>query len=179
MTLWIARYGFRMLAIMLAMLLVEFAAFFFALENDVNRLRWVPLSYALVAYAGYDTVRRMPLLWGAVVSGALAGIVNTISWLIGSFVAEGRFRMPAEAEPLLVATSLLMASLIGAVIGGAAGLVARARRRQRSRRSAIRKLSYTTLDDDASTTSAVAAAVPVHPTQPAPDEALHRSTEPR
>ncbi|MES3034266.1 MAG: hypothetical protein V4813_09740 [Gemmatimonadota bacterium] len=147
MTLWIARYGVRMLAIVLAMLLVEFAAFFFAIEHDVNRLYWVPVSYALVAYAGYDTVSRMPLLWGLVMSGAIAGIVNSASWLIGSFVAEGRFRMPAEAEPLLVATSLLMASLIGAIIGGAAGVIARARRRQRARRSAIRKLAYTAMDE--------------------------------
>ena len=147
MTLWVARYGVRMLSILLAMLLVEFAAFFFAHENNINRLLWVPVNYLLVAYAGYDTVRRMPLLWGVVVSGAMAGIVNSVSWLIGSFVVEGRFRMPAEAEPLLFATSLLMASVIGAIIGGAAGVIARTRRRQRARRSAIRKLSYTAMDD--------------------------------
>ncbi len=168
MTLWVARYGVRMLSVMLAMLLVEFAAFFFAQEYAVNRILWVPVSYALVAYAGYDTVRRMPLLWGIVVSGTLAGIVNSVSWLIGSFVVEGRFRLPAEAEPLIFATSLLMATLIGAIIGGAAGFIARLRRRQRSRRSAIRKLSYTALDESPTATTDRATTPRATPPQDAP-----------
>lgn len=147
MTLWMARYGVRMLAILLAMLLVEFASYFFALENGLNRLVWVPLSFALIACGGYDTVRRMPLLWGVVIGAVLAGLTSMMSLLIGTFVVDGHFRLPTEAEPLLLFTTLLMTGLIGAIIGGAAGAVARGRRRQRARRTAIRALSYMATDE--------------------------------
>lgn len=147
MTLWIARYGVRMLAVLLVMLLVEFASYFFALESGVNRLFWVPVSFGLVAYAGYDTVRRLPLIWGVIVGAVLAGLTSMVSLLIGTYVVDGHFRMPGEAEPLLLFTTLLMTSLIGAIIGGAVGVVARGRRRHRARRTAIRKLAYTAMDE--------------------------------
>jgi hypothetical protein len=147
MTLWIARYGLRMLAILMVMLLVEFASFFFALESGINRIYWVPVSFALVAYGGYDTVRRMPLVWGVVVGAVLAGTTSMLSLAIGTLLLEGKFRMPTEVDPLLLFTTLLMTSLIGAIVGGAAGVLARARRRDRARRTAIRKLSYMATDD--------------------------------
>ena len=147
MTLWVARHGFRMSAVLLAMLLVECAAFFFAIDSGINRLYWVPVSFGLVAFAGYDTVRRMPLIWGVVMGGVLAGGVSMASLLIGSYLLDGRFRLPAEAEPLLLVTTLLMSSLIGGIVGGAAGVVARSRRRHRARRTAMGKLAYVATDE--------------------------------
>lgn len=147
MTLWIARHGTRMVAVFLAMLLVEFGSYFFAFESGVNRMWWVPVSFGLVAYAGYDTVRRMPLLWGVVVGAVLAGLASIVSLFIGTYASEGQLRLPVEADPLLLFTTLLMTSLIGAIVAGAAGVVARARRRQRARRTAIRKLAYTAMDE--------------------------------
>lgn len=147
MTLWIARFGTRMLIILLAMVLVEFASFFFVIEHGLNRLYWVPVSFLLVAYGGYDTVRRMPLIWGVIVGAVLAGSTSMLSLMVGTLVLEGRFRMPAEVDPLLLFTTLLMTSLLGAIVGGAAGVVARSRRRDRARRSAIQKLSYMATDE--------------------------------
>jgi hypothetical protein len=147
MTLWIARYGVRMLAVLLAMLLVEFASYFFALEHGINRMLWVPVSFGLVAYAGYDTVRRMPLIWGVVVGGAMAGATSMVSLLIGSYVSDGALHLPAEAEPLLLVTTLMMTSIIGAILGGAVGVVARSRRRDRARRTAIRSIAYMATDE--------------------------------
>jgi hypothetical protein len=174
MTLWATRFGLRMSAILGTMLLVEFASYFFATESGWNRLYWVPVSFLLVAYAGYDTVRRLPLIWGVVVGVVLAGTVSMVSLLIGSYVIDGQFRLPAEAEPLLLATTLLLSSLLGGFIGGAAGVVARSRRRQRARRSAIRKLAYTAMDDPAEATPDIARTAA---TEPLVDRPLRRAAE--
>jgi len=147
MILWVARYAARILAVGLAMLAVEFASFFFMRESGMNRLYWVPVSFALVAYGGYDTVRRMPLIWGVVVGAMLAGVTSLLSLVIGAFLMEGQLRIPAEVDPVLLFTTLLMTSLIGAIVGGVAGVVARSRRRDRARRTAIRKLSYMPTED--------------------------------
>jgi gas vesicle protein len=151
MTLWIARFGMRMLMVLLVMLLVEFASFVFAIEYELNRLYWVPVSFLLVAYGGYDTVRRMPLIWGVIVGAVLAGSTSMLSLMVGSLVLEGRFRMPADVDPLLLFTTLLMTSVLGAIVGGAAGVLARARRRERARRSAIQKLSPVATDEQSNT----------------------------
>ena len=147
MTPWLLRYTIRMAGILASMLLVEYLAYYMARAGGVNRVLWVAPSFALVALAGYDTVKRLPLVWGALVGGFLAGVANLISWQIGAFVLEGRFRMPAEAEPLLVLTSLLIALIVGAIVGGVAGIVARGRRRKRSRRSALNTLAYSAFDE--------------------------------
>ena len=144
---WFPRLMVRMGGIQLAMALVEFAAFLLYREQGINRLYWVPLSFALVAFAGYDTVKRLPLVWGAFVGAALAIAANLLSWPTGSLVADGVFRFPPEADPLLVGTSLLIAAIVGAIVGVVAGMAARSRRRQRSRRSALGKLAYQAYDE--------------------------------
>jgi len=175
MTLGATRFGLRMSAILGAMLLVEFASYFFASESGWNRVYWVPVSFLLVAYAGYDTVRRLPLVWGVVIGTVLSGTVSMVSLPIGSFVINGQFRLPAEAEPLLLTTTLLLSSLLGGITGGAAGVVARSRRRQRARRSAIRKLAYTAMDDrDDATTDLTNTVVD---TQTLLDRPLRRTAE--
>ena len=151
MTLWIARFGMRMLIVLLVMLLVEFASFVFVIEYGLNRLYWVPVSFLLVAYGGYDTVRRMPLIWGVIVGAVLAGSTSMLSLMVGSLVLEGRFRMPVDVDPLLLFTTLLMTSVLGAIVGGAAGVLARARRRDRARRSAIQRLSPVATDEQVNT----------------------------
>ncbi len=177
MTLWATRFGLRISAVLGAMLLVEFVSYFVARESGWNRLYWVPVSFLLVAYAGYDTVRRLPLIWGVVIGSVLAGTVSMVSLLIGSYVIDGQFGLPAEAEPLLLATTLLLSSLLGGIIGGSAGVVARSRRRHRARRSAIRKLAYTAMDDqdDAMTDLTNAAAA----TEPLLDRPLPRTAQGR
>ncbi|HYW49315.1 MAG TPA: hypothetical protein VE861_01845 [Gemmatimonadaceae bacterium] len=147
MTPWVARFSLRMFGILLGMLLTELLSYWLAFEYGVNRLVWVPLSFALVALAGYETVRRLPLVWGALIGGVLAGITNLLSWLIGSLVQNGRLAFPDEAPPLLLVTSLLMTTIIGSIVGVVSGMVARGRRRHRARRSAIKKLAYTAYDD--------------------------------
>lgn len=147
MALWALRYAARMIGYFMLMLLVEFAAFMLYRDHGINRLLWVPVSFGVVAFAGYDTVKRLPLIWGALIGALLAGATSFLSWMIGSFVAVGRFRMPPEAEPLLLGTTLLTASIVGAIVGVSAGMLARARRRQRSRRSAIKKLAYMAVDE--------------------------------
>jgi hypothetical protein len=153
------RLGIRLFGVLALMLLVELGSFLLYRERGLNRLFWVPLSFGLVAVAGFDTVKRLPLVWGALTGALLAGVTNLLSWLIGAWVMDGRFRLPEEAEPLLVATSLLMAATIGAIIGVAAGAVARGRRRQRSRRSALGKLAYTAFDEPRDEADEVAEAV--------------------
>lgn len=144
---WFARFMARMLGILLAMMLVEFAAFLLYRDYGINRLYWVPVSFALVAFAGYDTVKRLPLVWGALVGATLACTANVLSWPTASLVQDGAFRFPPEAEPLLVGTSLLIAAIVGAIVGVVAGLAARNRRRHRSRRSALGKLAYQAYDE--------------------------------
>lgn len=144
---WVAPFLARILGVQLAMLLVEFAAFVVYREAGINRLLWLPLSLALVAFGGFDTVKRLPLVWGALVGAVLAGVANMLSWWIGSFVMQGTFALPDEADPVLVASSLTIAVMVGGLIGVGAGMVARSRRRQRSRRSAIKKLAYTAFDE--------------------------------
>ncbi len=179
MTLWIARYGMRMLAVLLVMLVLEFASYYLAIESGINRLYWVPVSFALVAYGGYDTVRRMPLLWGVVVGAVLAGLTSMVSLLIGTYLVDGHLRMPAEADPLLLFTTLLMTSLIGAIIGGAAGVVARGRRRQRARRTAIRKLAYMATDEADDKTFELPTRPSVTPKESLIDRPLSRTAEGR
>ena len=161
---WIARFLTRMSGVLLLMIIVEFASYLLFREYGWNRLMWLPLSLGLVAFAGFDTVKRLPLVWGGVVGATLAGLVNLLEWPTGSFVADGAFEFPPEADPLLVATGLLIAVLVGAIVGVVAGLVARSRRRKRSRRSALGKLAYTAydellnLEDDVSDPVGIAAA---------------------
>jgi hypothetical protein len=136
-------------AIILAiMVMVEFAAFLFNRELGINRLYWVPVSLGLIAFAGYDTVRRMPMIWGATISGLLAGFTSVISWMVAEYVLHGSFSMPAEAEPPLVGTTFLVMAIVGGIVGVSAGTFARSRRRKRSRRSALGKLAYTAFDED-------------------------------
>ncbi len=144
---WFVRYSIRMGGILAVMLLVELAAFFLERDFGLNRLVWYPVSYGLVALAGYDTVKRLPLVWGALIGAVLAGTASLLSWPTGARVLDGSFAFPPEAEPLLVATALLMAAIIGAIIGVVAGMVARSRRRKRSRRSALAKLAYGAYDE--------------------------------
>jgi hypothetical protein len=80
-----------MTAILVVMLLVEFAAFVLFRERGVTRLYWYPVSYALVGLAGYDTVKRLPLVWGAAIGALLAGITSVLSWKIGAYALEGVF----------------------------------------------------------------------------------------
>ncbi len=161
MTTWIPRLFARLSGVLALMLLVEFAAFIMYREQGLSRLLWVPVSYALVAFGGFDTVKRMPLVWGALVGAVLAGATNVLSWMIGSYVVDGKFAWPDEAQPMLVGTSLLIASIVGAIIGVAAGTFARGRRRKRSRRSALGKLAYgaydEVFDDEEETPSAMLA----------------------
>jgi len=144
---WAARFLARNVGLLLLMLLVEFAAFMVYREAGFNRLFWLPLSVGLVALGGYDTVTRMPLVWGALVGALLAGTTNMLSWFIGAFVMQGTFALPDEAEPILVVSSLIINATVGGIVGTAAGIFARGRRRHRARRSAIRKLAYTTFDE--------------------------------
>jgi hypothetical protein len=143
----IIRLCARIGGVLALMVLVEFLAFLLYREYGTNRLFGVPISFALVALAGYDTVKRLPLVWGAMVGGLLAGAASLISWPIGSYVLSGAFRYPDEADPLIVGTSLLMMAIVGGIIGVVAGLVARNRRRLRSRRSALGKLAYSAFDE--------------------------------
>ena len=166
---WFIRLLARMSGILLLMLLVEFAAFVLYREYHVNRLYWVSVSFALVALAGYDTVKRLPLVWGAFIGAILASAANLLSWPTGSLVADGVFRFPPEAEPLLVGTSVMIAAIVGAIVGVGAGMFARGRRRKRSRRSALGKLAYGAYDepmdpnDDVSTPLAMPMAERVDP----------------
>ncbi len=141
------RFSIRMLGILTLMLLVEFASYLLYRERGVARVLWVPVSFGLVGLAGFDTVRRLPLVWGALIGALLAGVTNILSWPIGSYILDGQLHFPEDAEPLLVATSLLITAIVGAIVGVIAGLVARDRRRRRSRRSAISKLAYTAFDE--------------------------------
>lgn len=144
---WAARFLSRMLGLLLLMLLVEFAAFVLYREAGINRLLWLPISFGLVALGGYDTVKRMPLVWGALVGALLAGTANLLSWMIGALVMQGTLGLPDEAQPLLVASSLLIAAIVGGIVGVCAGMVARGRRRHRARRSAMKELAYTAFDE--------------------------------
>ncbi len=144
---WFVRFSVRILGILVLMLSIEIAAFYLERDQGVSRLFWVPLSYAMVALAGYDTVKRLPLIWGTLVGALLAGATNVLSWLAGGFVHDGRVGFPPEADPMLVATAGLLGAVVGGIIGAVAGLVARGRRRQRSRRSALGKLGYAAFDD--------------------------------
>ncbi len=147
MTPWLLRYSMRMLGLLGAMLVIEYVAYLLARESGVSRIYWVAPSFGIVALAGYDTVTRLPLIWGALVGGALAATVNVISWAVGALVLEGRFHFPDDAEPVLVLTSLLIALIVGAIVGGVAGAFARTRRRKRQRRSALNSLAYTAFDE--------------------------------
>ena len=144
---WFIRFSVRMLGILSLMLLVEFTSYLLYRERGLARVFWVPLSFGLVGWAGFDTVKRLPLVWGALIGALLAGATSLLSWPIGSYVLNGQLRLPDEAEPLLIATSLLIAATVGAIVGVVAGVVARDRRRRRSRRSAISKLAYTAFDE--------------------------------
>lgn len=147
MTPWVARYLLRMFGIYGLMLLAELLSYWLRQAFGMPRLFWVPVSFALVAYAGYETVRRLPLVWGALSGAVLAGAANLVSWPLGSWVGGGALRFPDEAPPMLIVTSLLTAAIIGAIVGVSAGFVARGRRRHRARRSAIGKLAYTAYDE--------------------------------
>ena len=144
---WFLRLCARISGFLALMVLVEFVAFLLYREYGVNRLFGVPISFSLVALAGYDTVRRLPLIWGALVGALVAGATNLISWPVGSYVLSGVFAYPDEADPLIVGTSLLLAAVVGAIVGAMAGVAARNRRRLRSRRSALDKLAYTAFDE--------------------------------
>jgi hypothetical protein len=148
---WILRFVVRMSAVLILMIVVESASFVLYRQFGWNRLLWVPLNFGLVAFAAFDTVKRLPLVWGGVVGAVLSGIVNLLEWPTGALVADGRFEFPPEADPLLVATGLLIAVIVGAIVGVVAGIAARRRRRQRARRSALGKLAYTAYDDPLTT----------------------------
>lgn len=141
------RYVLRMLGIFAGMLAVEFVTFLIARQWGISRYLFLPLSLGLVAFAGYDTVSRLPLIWGGVVGGLLYSLTSVFSWEIGNFVLQGRWELPAEAEPLLVLLTFALTGLIGAVLGTLAGMVARSRRRNRQRRSAVQKLAYSAFDE--------------------------------
>ena len=136
-----------MSGLLLLMLLVECIAYVLYRDAGMSRLPWVPVSVGLAAFGGYDTVKRMPLIWGALAGALLAGITNLLSWVIGAVVLQGKFAMPDEAEPLLVASSLLIAAIGGSIAGVVAGLLARAHRRHRLRRAATRQLAQTAIDE--------------------------------
>jgi len=144
---WFFRYIARMAGYLAAMLLVVWIGFVLYRQSGIDRVYWVPVNFGIVAVAGYDTVKRLPLVWGALVGGLVAGIVDLCTWPLGTLVGQGRLGMPPEADPLLVATSLLVAVIVGAVVGGVAGMTARSRRRKRSRRSALRRLQYSAFDE--------------------------------
>lgn len=139
---WIVRFCLRVSGILMVMVLVEFLAFVLYREFGLTRVLAIPVNFALVGVAGYDTVKRLPLVWGALVGSVVAAATNLVSWPIGAYVLEGSFRYPDEADPLIVGTSLLLAAVIGAIVGVLAGVLARNRRRKRSRRSALGKLAY-------------------------------------
>jgi hypothetical protein len=144
---WFVRFCARLLGILVLMLSIEIAAFYLERNQGVSRLYWVPLSYAMVAWAGYQTVKRLPLIWGTLAGVLLAGSTNVLSWLAGGFVNDGRLGFPPEADPMLVATGGLLGAVVGGVIGTCAGLIARGRRRTRSRREALGKLGHAAFDD--------------------------------
>jgi hypothetical protein len=144
---WFIRFSAKLAGVLALMLLVEFASFLLYRDRGVMRLLWLPLSYACVAFAGYDTVKRLPLIWGALVGAFLAGVTSLVSWQIGAFVMDGTFRMPEEADPLIVATGFFIAAIVGAIVASVAGMIARDRRRHRSRRTAMGKLAYTAFDE--------------------------------
>lgn len=144
---WFLRLTLRMAALVVLMLVVEYLSYLLYRQVGVARLFWYPVSCALVALGGYDTVKRLPLVWGALAGAVLAGVTSVLSWPLGSFVLDGVLRFPEEADPLLVATGVLIAAIIGAIVAVAAGMVARDRRRHRSRRSAISKLAYSAFDE--------------------------------
>jgi hypothetical protein len=143
----LSRFIARLAGVQLLMLLIEFFAFVLNRESNLSRLYWVPVSFALVACAGFWTVSRLPIIWGAAVGGTLAGITNLLTWPIGAFVLEGAFRFPVEASPLLVVTGFMIAAIVGAIVGVTAGVFARSRRRNRSRRSGIQSLAYGAFDE--------------------------------
>jgi len=144
---WFIRFSARLLGILVFMLCIEIAAFYLERDQGISRLFWVPVSYAMVALAGYQTVQRLPLIWGALAGVLLAGTTNVLSWIAGGFVHDGRVAFPPEADPMLVATGGLLGAVLGGIIGTVAGLVARGRRRQRSRRSAMDKLGLSAFDE--------------------------------
>ena len=158
---WFIRLSGRMTGILALMVLVEFLAFVLYREYGVNRLFGVPISFALVTLAGYDTVKRLPLIWGTLAGAVLASVANVISWPIGSYVLEGAFRYPDEADPMIVGISMLLAGVVGAIIGALGGIVARNRRRDRSRRSALGKLAYTAFDEPNEQTTDVSGPVSI------------------
>jgi hypothetical protein len=143
---WFSRYVVRMAGILCVMLFIEYITFVFYRSSGINRFVWLPVSLALVALAGFDTVSRLPLVWGAFSGGLLYGLTSIGSWVIGSWVLQGRWRFPDEAEPLLVALTFALTAVIGAVVGGTTGVIARGRRRARRRRSTIKTLAYSSFD---------------------------------
>lgn len=144
---WFLRLSLRMAGLGVLMMFVEFLSYLLYRELGVTRLYWYPVSYGLVAVAGYDTVRRLPLVWGAMAGAVLAGVTSLFSWPLGSLVLNGALRFPDEADPLIVATGVLIAAIVGAIVAVSAGLIARDRRRHRSRRSATARLAYTAFDE--------------------------------
>ncbi len=144
---WFIRFSGRLLGILLLMLCIEIVAFYLERDQGISRLYWVPVSFAMVALAGYQTVQRLPLIWGTLAGVLLAGTTNVLSWIAGGFVNDGRVGFPPEADPMLVATGGLLGAVVGGIIGTFSGLVARGRRRKRSRRSALGTLGYAAFDE--------------------------------
>ena len=95
---WFFRYFSRMLGVLAAMLFVEYITFVISREMGISRFFFLPISLGLVAFAGYDTVARLPLLWGSVIGGILYGITSVLSWEIGNYVLQGRWQLPDEAN---------------------------------------------------------------------------------
>ncbi len=144
---WFVRFSARLLGILALMLGIEIVAFFLERDQGFSRLVWVPVSYAMVALAGYQTVKRLPLVWGTLAGSLLAGTTSVLSWLAGGYVLDGRVGFPPEADPMLVATGGLLGAVVGGIIASVAGLIARGRRRKRSRRSALGTLGYAAFDE--------------------------------
>jgi len=87
---WFFRYIARMAGYLAAMLLVVWIGFVLYRQSGIDRVYWVPVNFGIVAVAGYDTVKRLPLVWGALVGGLVAGIVDLCTWPLGTLVGQGR-----------------------------------------------------------------------------------------
>jgi hypothetical protein len=140
------RLSVKLAGLFVVLLLVEFASYMATSNQPAMRVVFAPVFFAIIGVAAFITVKRVPLVWGASVAAAMGGILSLLTYPIGNLATRGSFAWPGE-DPLVVATGFTVTTTFSALVGFAAGMFARTRRRKRSRRSAMSKLVYAAYDE--------------------------------
>jgi hypothetical protein len=133
------------------LVLVEFASYMATSAQPTLRVLFAPVFFAIIGIAAFVTVKRVPLLWGAVVAGCMGGVMALLTYPIGNLAMRGSFAWPGE-DPLVVATGFTVTATFATLVGIGAGFLARNRRRSRSRRTAMGRLVYAAYDEPVSDT---------------------------